>query len=140
MSEDRRKILGLLAEGKITADEAERLIGALGRDTPTEAAGPPPSGPKNLRIRVEKERGGRDPHLVDVRVPLGILRAGVKLQGLLPAKARASMRDALADKGVDFDVDRFKVDNLDAFIAALGQSAIDIDADDGKSRVRISCE
>ena len=30
MSEERARILGLLAEGKITADEAERLLDALG--------------------------------------------------------------------------------------------------------------
>ncbi len=29
MSEERKKVLDMLAEGKITADEAERLIEAL---------------------------------------------------------------------------------------------------------------
>ena len=36
MNEDRKRILDLLAEGKITADEAERLIAAMGG----ERAGP----------------------------------------------------------------------------------------------------
>jgi hypothetical protein len=31
MNDDRRSILNLLAEGKITADEAERLLSALDR-------------------------------------------------------------------------------------------------------------
>jgi hypothetical protein len=39
MNEQRRQILEMLAEGKITADEAERLIDAVGREQPE----PPPS-------------------------------------------------------------------------------------------------
>jgi hypothetical protein len=42
MSEDRKRILGLLAEGKITADEADRLISALQRPAPFVA---PPETP-----------------------------------------------------------------------------------------------
>jgi polyhydroxyalkanoate synthesis regulator phasin len=34
MNEQRRQILQMLAEGKITADEAERLIDALEREQP----------------------------------------------------------------------------------------------------------
>ena len=41
MNEDRKRILGLLAEGKITADEAERLIAALERRTPVPEAAIP---------------------------------------------------------------------------------------------------
>ena len=32
MTEDRKRILTMLADGKITADEAERLLDAMGRD------------------------------------------------------------------------------------------------------------
>jgi polyhydroxyalkanoate synthesis regulator phasin len=34
MNEQRRQILEMLAEGKITADEAQRLIDALEREQP----------------------------------------------------------------------------------------------------------
>ena len=34
MNEERRQVLQMLAEGKVTADEAERLIDALERDEP----------------------------------------------------------------------------------------------------------
>jgi hypothetical protein len=36
MSEDRKRILGMLAEGKITADEAEMLMDSI--DSPAEGA------------------------------------------------------------------------------------------------------
>jgi len=41
MNEQRRQILQMLAEGKITADEAGRLIDALERAQPE----PPPAAP-----------------------------------------------------------------------------------------------
>lgn len=55
MNEQRRQVLQMLAEGKITADEAERLISALERDqpeSPTGAAFRPKSRPKYLRVLV----------------------------------------------------------------------------------------
>ena len=60
MNENRRKILEMLAMGKITADEADRLLAALEKG-PTDAgpmAGPPPgprSKPQFLRVQVEDE-------------------------------------------------------------------------------------
>lgn len=142
MSEDRMKILNLLAAGRITADEAERLLDALG-NTPRPEARPAPGkeGPKFLRVQVEKGRGDdRDAKHVNVRVPLSLLRAGVRLQGIIPPKARAQINAALAEKGVDFDMDKLKSDQLETMIEGLSQTSIDIDADDGKSRVRVSCE
>ncbi len=43
MNEQRRQILQMLAEGKITADEAERLIDALEREQPESPPGPRPA-------------------------------------------------------------------------------------------------
>lgn len=142
MSEDRMKILNLLAAGRITADEAERLLDALGGAPKPE---PRPmvngEGPKFLRVQVEKGRGeDREAKQVNVRVPLSLLRAGVRLQGILPAKARTQINAALAEKGVDFDIDSLKSGQLETLIEGLAQTSIDIDASDGKSRVKVSCE
>jgi hypothetical protein len=146
MSEDRRKILHMLGEGKITADEAERLLAAL--EAPQAPVGAAEGGgaragraPKYLRVMVQKgENGASNPKNVDIRVPLQLLRAGVKLQGLLPPEARSKLNAALARKGVDFDVNQLKGDSLDAFIETLRETSIDIDADDGRARVKVSCE
>jgi hypothetical protein len=46
MNEDRRKILEMLATGKITADEADRLLAAMERGpADSGAADAPPSSP-----------------------------------------------------------------------------------------------
>mgnify|MGYP007039525523 CR=1 FL=1 len=83
MNEQRRQILQMLAEGKVTADEADRLIDALVRDQPASppaAAARPRARPKYLRVVVNAEDpGGDGPSRVNVRVPLQLLRAGVRL-------------------------------------------------------------
>ena len=57
MSEDRRSILGMLANGTINADEAERLIAALERQPTPIASGTSTTAPmrvasKYLRVAI----------------------------------------------------------------------------------------
>jgi len=140
MSDDRRKILEMLATGRITAEEAERLLDALG---PGSRPGTTPvaPGPKYLRIEMEKARDDhRDPKHANIRVPLQLLRAGVKLQGIMPARARASLSAALAEKGMDVDLDKLKAESLEALIDTLMHTSIDMESDDGRSRLKVSCE
>jgi hypothetical protein len=103
MSDYRREILEMLAAGKITADEAERLIAAFeshpasgdgGNGGAGSAAAPAKARPKYLRVQVEADesmtglKGGAT--TVNVRVPMQLLRAGVRLAGSVPnAFARA---------------------------------------------------
>src|ERR1700722_19618838 len=93
MPEHRRRILQMLSECKINADEAERLIAAL-ENEPGGAPrrdGVPPSRPaKYLRVMVDTDDhttpGGQTK--VNVRVPMQLLRAGVRLSALIPPVAR----------------------------------------------------
>jgi hypothetical protein len=144
MSEDRRKILEMLATGRITAEEAERLLDAVGsQPTPRlgAAQGPAASGPKYLFIQMEKDRGdGRQPKHANVRVPLQLLRAGVRLPGLMSPKTRNALSAALAEKGVDIDLDKLKGDNIESLIDTLTHTTIDMESDDGRSRVKVGCE
>jgi hypothetical protein len=148
MSDDRRKILDMLSSGRLSADEADRLLTALDRRGAGRSEGrandrvrPIGSTPKYLRVEVSKLRGdGDDTKNVNIRVPLQLLRAGVKLPGLLPPKARDDLNAAMRQKGMAFDFNQLRPDNVDALIAALVETSIDIDAHDGRSRVRVSCE
>jgi hypothetical protein len=142
MSDDRRKILEMLATGRITPEETERLLDALGGPSASRPAqAPSGAGPKFLRVQVEKGRGDeRDPKHVNIRVPLQLLRAGVKLQGIMPTKARAGLSAALAEKGIDVDLDKLKAEGLEAFIDSLTHTTIDVESDDGRSRVKVGCE
>jgi hypothetical protein len=78
MNNDRRSVLQMLADGKINADEAERLLSALDRsDGPAPSVASPAPGrnasPKFIRVTVDADVHG-DATKVNVRVPLALLR------------------------------------------------------------------
>ncbi len=130
MNENRREILQMLAEGKITTDEAERLLAALDREKP---AGDPKRRPQYLRVVVEN-----DETKVNVRAPMQLLRAGVRLASLIPAEARARVNEAMHEHGVTLDLTQIKPENLEELVDQLGEMTVDVDDDDVK--VRVFCE
>ena len=143
MNEQRRQILQMLAEGNITANDAERLIDALEREQPESSpgAGPRPKPrPKYLRVVVnsEDESGGDGPSRVNVRVPLQLLRAGVRLTSLIPPQALTQVNAELTRSGVPIDLTQLKPQNIEEFIEQLDELTVDVDQPD--TRVQVFCE
>ena len=143
MTEERRQILEMLAGGKINADEADRLLGALGGGsaTATSTAVQARPLPKFIRVMVDS-RDGRDgkPVHINVRVPIQLLRAGVRLASLIPPKAQEKVNEELRKNGMDFDVSQIKPENLNELIDQLQDLSIDIDHEEDDVKVRIFCE
>lgn len=139
MGEDRKRILDLLAAGKINVDEAERLIAALGGSGPAAEAAPARKAPKYLRVVVNSS-GGFDegPAKVNIRIPMQLLRAGVRLGALIPAQARSEVNRALREQGIPLDLSQIKPDNLESLIEQLGDFNVDVDS--GEATVRVFCE
>ncbi|GAA1501184.1 hypothetical protein GCM10009827_009510 [Dactylosporangium maewongense] len=140
MNEQRKDILDMLAAGKITVDEAEQLIAALERDQPPVATLPearPKGKPKYLRVLVDTLEGG-EPGRVNVRVPLQLLRAGVKLVALIPPQALQHANAEMHKSGVPFDLTQLKPEQLEALIEHLDEMTVDVDQPDAK--VRVFCE
>ena len=156
MNENRRQILEMLAAGKITADEAERLLAALEPDTtqtPGRAAGNGGNGSqpgvnrtraKYLRVLVEADEemtGLKGPTTVNVRVPLQLLRAGVRLAALIPQQAHNQLDQALSSHGVPLTLSQIKPENLEELIDHLEDLTVDVDGRDGnKTKVRVFSE
>jgi hypothetical protein len=142
MNENRRQILDLLAAGKVTADEAERLIAAL-EDPAPEAIGAAESQPKAkakyLRVLVEANQKG-SPATVNVRVPMQLLRAGVRLASLIPAQAHEHLDEALSSHGVPLTLSQIKPENLEELIDHLEDLTVDVDAKENQAKVRVFCE
>ena len=140
MSDERKQILEMLREGKIDISEAERLLDAI-KDSPgkPEPAEPPVerSNAKYLRVQVEPKNGGRSER-VNIRVPLGLIRAGAKIASFLPGDARDKIDESLKDKGVNFSLSEINKENIDGILEALREMSIDVDSDD--ETVRIFCE
>jgi hypothetical protein len=149
MNEHRRQVLQMLSEGKINADEAERLISALeepsaGKPSEKGSGSEGKTRPKYLRVQVDSEDdGGHDgPTKVNVRVPMQLLRAGVKLAGLIPAQALHRANDAIHEQGIPFDLTQIKPENLEELIDQLSDLSVDVDQKDHESKVKVKvfCE
>ena len=142
MNEERRRILTMLAEGKISADEAEALLDAMTRGTQPLASGATSNGtqaaPKYLRVLVEGHEEGHSGK-VNVRVPFNLIRAGVKLAALIPAAAHGPVNKALKEQGIDFDVSKLKPEDLDELVQHLTDLSVDVEGGRGE-KVRVFCE
>jgi hypothetical protein len=141
MNEQCRQILQMLTEGKITADEAERLIDALQRqqpESPPGAAPRPKARPKYLRVVVHSEEDPNGPSRVNVRVPLQLLRAGVRLASLVPPQALAQINVQLQKSGVPIDLTQLKPQHIEELIEHLDDLTVDV-ADPG-AKVQVFCE
>ena len=96
--------------------------------------------PKYLRVVVDAE----DPNhpngqtKVNVRVPMQLLRAGVRLGALIPAHARDRANEAMREHGVQFDLSQLKPENLEDLIEQLNELTVDVDQE--KTKVRVFCE
>lgn len=138
MSEDRTRILGMLAEGKISATEAETLLDALGSPAtePLASKAPtakPTGAPKFLYVKVT----GDD--TVDVKVPLGLLRTGLKLTSLIPPQAMEQINESMGENGMSFDLNNLKAEDIEDIIENLREMEVNVNAKSG-DHVRVWCE
>jgi len=157
MNENRRQILEMLAKGKITADEAERLLAALdpvpvsvGAASSSAGANSGAKGassrsvPKYLRVMVEADEsmtGNKGLTTVNVRVPMQLLRAGVRLAALIPQQAHNQLDQALSSHGVPLTLSQIKPENLEELIDHLEDLTVDVDGKAGnQTKVRVFCE
>jgi len=140
MNAQRKDILDMLAEGDLTAQEAEQLIAALERDQPPAASSleaRPKGKAKYLRVVVDTLENG-EPGRVNIRVPLQLLRAGVRLAALIPPQALGRANDELNKSGVPFDLTQLKPEQLEELVELLDEMTVEVDQPDAK--VRIFCE
>ena len=144
MNENRRQILEMLSTGKITADEAERLLAALEKG-PSSNPGESPdiavkAKPKYLRVVVQDESGrmGKGHTQVNVRVPMQLLRAGVRLASLIPAPALVHANEAMHEQGIQLDLSQLKPENLEDLVDQLSDLTVDVDEE--HTKVRVFCE
>jgi len=139
MSEERSRILKMLAEGKITAEEAERLLDALEKPSGTAQSKDGKKSPEFFIVKVspKSNRGDRGDK-VDIKIPMALLRAGVKMSSVLPFEVRERVGDKLKDKGINIDLKDIDSGNIESILQALTETSIDIEEED--EIVRIYCE
>jgi SHOCT-like domain len=143
MTDDTRRVLELLAQGKITVDEADQLLRALRGPAATDDATPPPNTPRDpanfrhLRINVQKTGvDGRRDKDVNIRVPISVVRGGLRLGAIIPGfseRMSAKLRERL-----NVDLSTIDANTIESLLKDFGE--LNIDVNQGRETVRITCE
>ncbi len=137
MNEERRKILEMLADKKISVDDAEKLLAAVSEAPAPAGAAAAKPGPKYLRVLVEPAPGNKEGDKVNIRVPLNLVRAGLKFASFIPSQVQDKVNAELKEKGVPFDLSRFNPQDIEALLVHLNDLTVEVE---GKENVRIFCE
>jgi len=149
--DDTRRVLDMLQEGKITVDEADRLIKALCTDRPAETAtaDTAATGSERVRwIRINIQKPANDGHKaknVNIRVPIAVVKGGMRLGAIIGTFAGDKAARRMKAQGLDIDLAKISSDlsqmngpEFDEFLRSLNDTNIEID--DGHSQVRITAE
>ena len=138
MDDNGKRILEMLSEGKISVEEAERLLSLVDA----------PAAPESLELGARPQRrNGPGKYLrivgvdgeerFDIRVPLSLIRGGVKLGGLFASGPGGKWNERLKERGIDLaqlDGDS----GLDELIEGLAE--LEMDFQDAGERVIIYTE
>lgn len=137
MGDEKRRILELLSDGKISVSETERLLAALGDVSGSEKNNQGKWHPKYLRVTVEPTDANPKGDRVNVRVPMNLIRAGLKWISFIPKDAQSKVQDAFEKKGIDMDFQKLKPEDLEELIQNLNDLQVEVD---GEEKVRVYCE
>jgi len=142
MNNNQKRILEMLAEKKISVEEAERLLSLTEETSESEIAKSEVAPgqkvkPKYMRVLVTPEEGKGTEH-VNVRIPLSLVRAGLKLSAFIPSEAVNNVNDALKKQGFNFDIRKLKGDDIEELIEAMTELEVDIHG--GAEKVKVYVE
>lgn len=139
MATESQKVLEMLESGKITAEEAEKLLSALNQPEPEESY----SGKaKWLRVRVYE--GDLNHAKVKVNIPLRLVKSmvklGMKFSGAIPDK----VQEKLAEKGINMNLEDMDADSVAEIIDEISNfgplDLVEVDEKDTKTRVEVKLE
>jgi hypothetical protein len=135
MSEERLKVLEMVSQGKLTAQEAEQLLQAVETGARAEET---KTNPKYFRILVSKPaQDGKKAENVNIRVPISVVRGGLRLSALFPGIM--GKKKIQLGNGAELDLSQVTYADLEAMIRDIGELSVHVDDDEGK-QVRIRCE
>ena len=151
-TDDTRRILDMLSQGKITVDEADRLLRAVSTDVPVETASADAASdgrarPRWIRINIHKpaKDEAHRPKDMNIRVPIAVVKGGMRLGALIGTFAGEKAARRMKAQGLDIDLAKINSDlsqmngpEFDEFLRSLNDTNIEID--DGKAQVRITAE
>ena len=75
---------------------------------------------------------------VDIRVPLGLVRAGMRLKSFIPPHAMEHINSNMREHGLKFDLNNIKPDDIEELIRNLADMEINVKSKNGDA-VRVYC-
>ena len=136
MISEKMRILEMIQEGKITAEEGMDLLNALSEPTEDTARMEETRPGRFLRIRVDGDKAKK----VNVNIPLSLVRAAGRLVGYGMAFVPKEAREEMEKQGIDLSQIDIKelISQIDAGL--VSGRLVDIDTEDpeeGKIRVEV---
>ena len=142
MSEETRRVLDLLSQGKITVDEADRLLRAVGTPRAASAGSDAEEGvPDRRYFRITGQKAATDDRpekKVNIRIPMSIARSGMRLASLIPGFSTERATAHLRERGVDVDLAKLDYKQIEELLKDMGELTIDVN--DGQETVRMGYE
>ena len=142
MSDDRKRILEMLDAKKISVEEAIKLLEAVEHHNPISPETPPPAQRtiRYLRVLADSPRNNgstESSNKINIRIPVALIRAGMKFTSLIPNEASDQIENALKEKGVSLNLKNLKDLNTEELILALSELEINVD---GEEKVMVFTE
>ena len=131
MSEERKKILDMVAAGKLTPEEADRLLGAL-KDVNDHA--------RFFRVRVFDK--GKNSPKIRVDIPIGVLKLASKIgaafKGMVPHGSTVNIH------GKEISLDEFTPEMIDKLADEISEGGrltiVEVDDEEKDEHVEVYIE
>ncbi|GAB4467617.1 MAG: hypothetical protein Kow00124_00720 [Anaerolineae bacterium] len=122
-AEERLKILNMIAEGKISAEEGAQLLKALQGSSPRKGAAAETVGEaRYLRVRITSTDSGRVK--ANINLPMSLINVGMRM----------GARFAPELEGLDFE------EIMEAIKSGMRGKIVDVEDEEGSERVEIFVE
>ena len=139
MSKERMRILKMVSKGKLSVDEANNLLDALQDGSSGTANGGSFTELKNLPKFLYVQVDSSDDDNVNVRVPLGLIRAGMRLTHLIPPSAMDQVNASMEKQGMSIDLSNLTKEDIEVLVQSLAEMEVKVDSKNG-DKVRVYCE
>ncbi|RKZ30231.1 hypothetical protein DRQ33_08060 [bacterium] len=139
MRDEERRILKMLEDGKITAEQAEKLFSALPTSSGMEMQS---SSSKARWLKIRVFEGDMQNPKVRVNIPISLMKVLMKLGVKFSDKIPPSVQATLEEKGISAQIDSLTPEQLDELLNELtdnGPLKL-VEVDEENERVEIFIE
>jgi len=135
---EQLRILNMLSEGKISSDEASKLLDVLRPQSKEEEPKETRSNelPKLMIVKVSPKNGSGDK--VNVKIPFKLFQAGIKLASFLPENVQGKVDSAIKSKGINIELSKINQENIAELLETFKDFSVDVDGEN--ETVQIYCE